>query len=780
MDDRRWSWRTLAPIAVAAAVVLPGLDRWTLWQDEAFTWLQAWRTPAQLVQGAAQDRHPPLYYLVVKAFTAFGDTDGLLRLPSALAVIGAVALAAVVRPGGSRIAAWVIALTPAALLYGWTARMYALLLFFGTLLWVSGCALAEGRRRVLPWIGLALGASGILWTHYAGIAAVAAAGLGTALGVLARQEGWKDRGIRWTGLVVAFALAGVSFLPWALGPLQFQLANKDAPADRTLAVLRYLGWGFDSRIPAWSWLVAGLQLAGLGFAVRRSPLGWFHLGWAAVAVLAPWWMSKSEPAQNPRNYLDLLPGCAGLVALVAARPWPERARWLGVGVFALAAADPLVDLYRRPVSPQEPGVGFDYAVEADVFDASIPPNAGLHFRPGYLATRFERYAPGLTARTKVPPGPHSWLVLARAEWVDSTVLARYPTRCTFQHAFRNVVYAPEGPGCDAVLRWIEAVSDDRPYVPFLHERARRALAAGDLETAEALTRRAAGALRANPAMLGLLGELRVRRGDGAGALEAADAALAVARAWHHGNGPIADAWNLRAQALALLGDEAGAESARELGRCARRHPFPTACGAWWGRLLPEMEPMEAPAPSIPPLPPLSEPQAARPPEAAPAGATRRELWGLDGEVLPVGWVDAQGSPVAPTVTMDTVDDAVVLVAAVEPAAPVAVACGPLVDAAPHLAVRARWRTELAPGEGRATLQLEARYAGTDGATLRLAGVPITDRPLRAGGAVPWRVDRVDFRPPPAAAKVRLCVKAEGQRPARFVLDWAELLVVEDG
>lgn len=772
-------WKDWAPVGLAAALILPGLGRWTLWQDEAFTWMQAWRDVDALVQGAAQDRHPPLYYLVVKGFTVLGDTDAVLRLPSALAAIGAVALAARVRPGGSRVGAWMLAVAPPVLLYAWTARMYALLLFFGTLLWVSGVALAEGRRRQWAWAGLGIGAAGAIWTHYAGIAAVAAAGLGTLLGVMARDEPLRERAVRLAGLAGAYALAGASFLPWALGPLQYQLANKDAPSERTLAVLQYLGWSFDSRMPAWSWLVIGVQLVGLGLAGRRTPLARFHLGWAAVALVAPWWMSRSLPAQNPRNYLDLLPGCAGLVALAATLPLPPRVRAAAAAVALLAAADPLVDLYRRPVSPQEPGVGFDYAVEADVLDASVPVNAGVHFRPTYLSTRYERYAPGITARTRRPLAPTSWLVLARSEWVDSTVLARYSARCTFQNGFRNVIYAPEGPGCEAVRRWIEAVSEDRPYVPFLRERARRALAEGRLEEAEALAMRAAAALRASPAMYGLLAEIRVRQGDGAGALEAADAALRLARTWHHGNGPIAEAWALRAQALALSGRAEAAELARENARCAKRSAWPTACGTWWGAFLPEREPVEVPAPTLPPLPALAEAQTAALPQAPPTGATRRGLWPLDGEVLPADWVDAQGTPTAPTAAMAEVDGTVALVAATDAETPVAVACGPLMDAAPHLAVRARWRADLGPGEGWAVMQLEARYADADGAVLRLAGVPLADRPLRAGSATSWRVDRFDFRPPPAASKVRMCVKVEGRRPARLVLDWLELLAVED-
>jgi hypothetical protein len=73
-------------LLVGLVVRLVTLDRAPLWFDELTTvgWLaQPW---GEMVQSALLDNHPPLYFVVLKAWTAFaGNTVWALRLPSALA-----------------------------------------------------------------------------------------------------------------------------------------------------------------------------------------------------------------------------------------------------------------------------------------------------------------------------------------------------------------------------------------------------------------------------------------------------------------------------------------------------------------------------------------------------------------------------------------------------------------------------------------------------------------------------------------------------------------------
>src|SRR5215470_14835556 len=120
--------------ALCAAAVLRAVQLGTpaLWYDAVITaqWL---RLPwLDMVQAAAADKHPPLYFVLLKAWTLLaGDSELALRLPSALASWLAVpAIAAVawyVRGrGAARWAAWAAALSPFLIEHGQEARMYAI------------------------------------------------------------------------------------------------------------------------------------------------------------------------------------------------------------------------------------------------------------------------------------------------------------------------------------------------------------------------------------------------------------------------------------------------------------------------------------------------------------------------------------------------------------------------------------------------------------------------------------------------------------------------------
>ena len=814
----------LFPLGVSALLCFGHLGRWSLWQDEAFTWVLMQKDLPGMIGAAGQDRHPPLYYLIVAAFRWLGDRDFALRLPSALGVVASVGLTgwAGGRYFGGRVglvAAWVMALSPYALLYASTARMYGLLMFWGALLFATGLGVSRGSRPGRSAVALCLAAAGALWTHYAGAAAIAATGLGVGLDLLARgslrgtaggspggRRGQAEPqnaaspigGLAWARLgllVLALGLAGLSFVPWALGPLRFQLANKDAPSDRTWTVLAYLWWNFDSRVPALSWALSGLQVAGLGVAIRRrDPL---LLGWVLAALVFPWFASRSGPAQNPRNYSDFLPLASVLVGLAvdsvlrAARR-PGAAGWSLFGLLLLAA-EPLHDLWTRPVSPQEVGTGFDYRVEADVLDAAAPKNGGLYFRPPFLLAQYQRYAPALVARGQRPVDRYAWLASSRSEWVDSTVTSRFPAECTFAVAFRQVLYAAPGEGCEALAGWVEHVADaggeaGGGYVPFQLELARRALAANDLPLARSWAERAQKTLVGHPAAALAVAEAATRQGDHPAALEAALHAVAITRSWRWAGPAIAQAWTTAARAFEKLERYEDRARALDAANCARKVLWPWFCGTGPGSgrvmsLLP-LAPGGGLPPTIAPLPALSESQSPPPPVAVPVGGARLGLWPLDGEVLPSGWSDAGGTVADPSAVMDLVDGFAVLSLAVGGDRSTALACAPMVPASPLMAVRARWRADMhtgpaAGGAGRTWIFFEARMAGPDGRVMQLGGSPVMERPLTTASGTSWRVDRFEFRALPDAREVRLCLKVDGDVPTRLAVDWIEVLALQE-
>lgn len=763
----------------SAALVLPGLGRWPLWQDEAFTWFITRDSAERVVQATAGDRHPPLYYLLVWLLQDMPDDDAWLRLPSALAVVAAVAVVGEagrrwVSPRVGFLAASLLALSPYAVVYAHTARMYALLLLWGALLLAGALGLVRGRAIVGPALLILLAASGAIWTHYAGAVGIVGTGLAVLLGVLARPEAWRERLLRLAAAAVAFGLAGASFLPWATGPLQYQLSSKDAPAERTWAVLAYAWWAFDARVPLLSWAWAAAELAGVWIALRRRD--WTLLGYVLAGLVLPWILSSSGPAQNQRNYSDLLPAAAllaaGALAALEARfrwPWP----YLPAGLLLLAA-EPLHDLVTRTVSPQETGTGFDYQVEAQVLDRSVPKNAALYFRPSYMAQQYARYAPGLSDREKLPVDEHTWLAAARAEFVESRVASRFPAECVFKSGFRVMVYAPAGPGCEAAIRWIEAVAEDREYGPFLVELARRALDAGDLDRAEALGRRAEAVVRGHPGPSILLTELLLRKGDVAGALAEADRALQVARSWRWAGATLGEIHDLRARAFDSTGDVARRNEARSAANCTRTAVFPSWCGTVAQRALPLFGFLAPPPPQVRPLPALSEAQDAAPPSEAPADALRVGLWALDGEVLPQDWVDGGGS-----VFMEETGEAVALGLASTGDAATAMACAPLADTTPRMAIRLRWRFSPEKEPNRSKLLVEARMTDAEGRMLQSGWTSLREELVKNVDPVKWRVDRYDFRPHARAAKVRICMLVDGPNPARAEIDWLEVLQVRE-
>ncbi|MFZ5481561.1 MAG: glycosyltransferase family 39 protein [Myxococcota bacterium] len=764
----------IAPVLLAAVLALAFSGRWPLWQDEAFTWALTQKTFGEIVDGAAGDRHPPLYYLLVAPLRLLGDRDELVRLPSVLAFVASVAITthAARRHFGDAVATVVgvvLALSPFAVLYAINARMYALLMLWGAgLLWGTlDLALGDRPRRGAAVVALAT--AGALWTHYAGLAAIASAGLGGALACFARRDlPWPARLRRFAWLAGAMAIAGLSFVPWATGPLQFQLANKDAPAPRTWTVLAYAFWSFDNRVPALSIALAVAQIAGVVALVRRRDAHAALLfAWALGGIALPYLLSRSGPAQNPRNYIDFLPAAAVLVGLATSR-WPKAA----AGALGILSAEPLWDLLSRPVSPQETGVWFDYHLEADVFDASVPRNAGLYFRPTYMLTQYRRYAPALEDRAKVPVDAFTWIAATRSEWLDSQITARYSEGCTFRQAFRVVVYAPDGPGCDAMKTWIRAGAE-AGYVPFRIEMGTRALADGRLDEAIDWLDPAARKLRAHPGAWLTLAEVYRQKGDHAGVVRSVDEGLALAKRWRFGARVIAGAHQTRARALAALGRAEEAAAARDAAACALTSAFPEACGTPLQAWIPDLGPLESPPPPLPPLPALTEPQDAAPPAQPPANVARTALWPLDGEVLPAGFSDGAGTADDPSALMEETEGVMTVSLRVRPDRGAAVVCAPLVDASPRMALRARWKLETDGAPGYTRLVFEARMADAEGNVKKLLDQPVMERPLQTATPTTWRVDRFDFRTDDAA-KVRLCAKLEGRVPAAAYVDWIEI------
>jgi mannosyltransferase len=149
---------TLAIVtALGAALRLVQLGAKPLWLDEAFSlWVANLPVPILLRQVASLDQHPPLYYLLLRLWMRFGQSDSWARTLSACAsVLNIPVLYLLGRHLEQRetglLAALILALSPFHILYAQEARMYALFSLSACLaLWALACLLTDPRAGQAP------------------------------------------------------------------------------------------------------------------------------------------------------------------------------------------------------------------------------------------------------------------------------------------------------------------------------------------------------------------------------------------------------------------------------------------------------------------------------------------------------------------------------------------------------------------------------------------------------------------------------------------------------
>ncbi|MHB0859243.1 MAG: glycosyltransferase family 39 protein [Anaerolineae bacterium] len=171
-------WLLLLLVLLAFGLYLWRIEAKSIWWDEGLSLYRAQQDPAYILSNRIQfpgadttDQHPPLYFLVLHAFTQLaGESDLVLRLPSALSATLLVPLlyALGMRLRGRRVAmlaALFGALSPFYLWYAQEARPYTMVTALGLasvlLLW---SALTERRWSLALGYGLVTAAA--LATQY--------------------------------------------------------------------------------------------------------------------------------------------------------------------------------------------------------------------------------------------------------------------------------------------------------------------------------------------------------------------------------------------------------------------------------------------------------------------------------------------------------------------------------------------------------------------------------------------------------------------------------------
>ncbi len=339
-------------LGVAFGLRVYGLDHQSLWSDEGASAAMTWRTPAGVLAASAADIHPPLYYLLLRAWAeGAGRGEFGLRFLSVMAGVLTVALTA--RLGGRLfgtpgrpVAAILLAVSPLGVYYSQEVRMYALLGMLGALamngLWDLAAA-EKGSRWWPAALAYLVGMGGALYTQYFGVILLAAANLWYGLGLLRRGDAGRALG-RWVGLQLGVAALAA---PWYLGVLpqlgRWATGVPPRPLGDTLRdlvgqVLAGPAWG---ALGPWTVAAAGaLGLLGLG-ALRLNPApAGFAAAYGAVALGLPF-LDLYRPFYQPKFLLLGLPGlglwvAAGLAPALGA--WGRRP-WVGaLGAVVLAGA----------------------------------------------------------------------------------------------------------------------------------------------------------------------------------------------------------------------------------------------------------------------------------------------------------------------------------------------------------------------------------------------------------------------------------------------------------
>lgn len=180
------TWWLIAVLLLAFAARVYRIDHQSFWNDEGNSASLSSRSVPLILEGTASDVHPPLYYLILRAWWPLaGQNDFSLRIMSA--VSGLIQVAASIAIGrlwlsqkGAIAVGLFVALSPPLIYYSQEARMYGLL---GAIATCSMLVLFRGLKKGNSHSKLAysavfaiLTALG-LYTHYVYPAVIAAQGL---------------------------------------------------------------------------------------------------------------------------------------------------------------------------------------------------------------------------------------------------------------------------------------------------------------------------------------------------------------------------------------------------------------------------------------------------------------------------------------------------------------------------------------------------------------------------------------------------------------------------
>lgn len=326
-------------LAVAFFVRVRELNAQSLWNDEGTSVALAQRSIAAILNAAAQDIHPPLYYLLLSGWVAVaGIGEFAVRFLSVLAGVLVVALTfRIAREFFDQdvavIAAVLSALNPFQVYYAQETRMYIwVTLFAAVSVWAMVVVFKPPRenapplrkrihRRIVFLLLYVLFTLAALYTNYYAFTVVVFQNLAfLAWLVWARRTRRPRIGHSLVFWGIAQVVIVLAYLPW------LNLARQSLtswPGISEPLSLPELVWrivsafatGADAPLDFQIYLIAAYLLLFIGGLLpsrdlfKQSAWGIVTCAlWALVPLLAMYFVSLSRPAYNPKFLLLATPG----------------------------------------------------------------------------------------------------------------------------------------------------------------------------------------------------------------------------------------------------------------------------------------------------------------------------------------------------------------------------------------------------------------------------------------------------------------------------------------
>jgi len=376
MHSRALHWTNLLPLAIillSFALRLYRLDNQSFAFDEGWTSYAIHHTWVEMWDVLAPDNHPPLYYVLVKAFAdVAGYGDFSVRFFSVLCgTTLVVGLYVVGSRLGDRLAGLSAALCavclPSFIYYSQEARMYSLLMVLVVLSLYSLLRILDAPGPSWWWVAYVFCTCGALYTHYFAALMVLPYSLvwlcHTGMDALKsyRHRDTPGRSLRvdrassvarflgqtrqWVLAQAATLLLYLPWLPTAIRQVRIGQGTWWRVPLPSSAIVRDV-WRFfilgprrPSGLPMFGPLTGGIALA----LIAAVALGWRQRKRAWAFAILTWilplaqivWLGSSLAIYTDRYALVALPGLAVLVGIGISACWstPLR-RWAWVGCLA--------------------------------------------------------------------------------------------------------------------------------------------------------------------------------------------------------------------------------------------------------------------------------------------------------------------------------------------------------------------------------------------------------------------------------------------------------------